>query len=96
MAMGKAVVSTTIGAEGLAVRHEEEILLADTPAAMAAALVRLWDDAALRRRLEPAARALAEQRYDWNVIGQELEGAYREACEQPAASGSARGGSGLG
>jgi glycosyltransferase involved in cell wall biosynthesis len=45
------VVSTSIGAEGLSLKHEEHILIADTPVEFAACCVRLMEDAALRSRL---------------------------------------------
>jgi polysaccharide biosynthesis protein PslH len=67
MAMGKATVSTTVGAEGLDVQHGRDILLEDTPAAFAAAIVQLLRDAEIRRRYEAAAAATARQ-YDWSVI----------------------------
>jgi glycosyltransferase involved in cell wall biosynthesis len=63
MAMGKAVVSTRVGAEGLPVEDEEHLLLADTPEDFAAAVVRLLSDEALRRKLGVAARRLVEERY---------------------------------
>ena len=68
MAAGKAVVSTTVGAEGLDVNHGEDILLADDPSAFAASVAMLLQDAELRRRYERAAAALAA-RYDWAAIG---------------------------
>jgi len=72
MAAGKAVVSTTIGAEGLDVRHGENILLADDAGSFARDLVRLLGDDAERARLERAASALAA-RYDWTVIARTFE-----------------------
>lgn len=72
MAAGKAVVSTTIGAEGLDVRHGENILLADDAESFARDLVRLLADDAERVRLERAASALAA-RYDWTVIARTFE-----------------------
>src|SRR5208282_1666566 len=47
MAMGKAVVSTSIGAEGLDVRSGRDLILADDPAAFAEAILSLLRDAAL-------------------------------------------------
>jgi glycosyltransferase involved in cell wall biosynthesis len=67
MALGKATVSTTIGAEGLDVRHGRDIVIADEPAAFAGAILRLLSDADERRRYEAAAAATA-QRYDWSVV----------------------------
>jgi len=75
MAMSKAVVSTTIGAEGLPVSDGEHVLLADTPPAFADAVVRLLRDGGARRALETAARALVVARYDWSAVAGELEGA---------------------
>jgi len=65
MAMGKAVVSTTLGAEGLPVRHGMNILLADEPRDFAAAVVTLLSDPAGRAALGAAARTLVERNYSW-------------------------------
>jgi len=73
--MGKAVVSTTIGAEGLPVTAGEHVMLADDPPAFAAAVVGLLRDAARRARLETAARALVLEKYDWSAVAGALEGA---------------------
>ena len=67
MAVGKATVSTTVGAEGLDVRHDRDILLADDPGGFSEAVVSILQQADLRRRLEAAAAATAA-RYDWSVI----------------------------
>ena len=69
MAMGKATVSTTIGAEGLDVEHGRDILLEDTPPAFADAVIQLLQDDAARRRYEAAAAATARQ-YDWSGIAE--------------------------
>ncbi|MBS1850698.1 MAG: glycosyltransferase [Acidobacteria bacterium] len=67
MAMGKATVSTTVGAEGLDVQHQRDILLEDTAEGFAQAVVLLLQNADLRRKYEAAAAATARQ-YDWSVI----------------------------
>jgi len=67
MAVGKATVSTTVGAEGLDVRHDRDILLADAPGSFSEAVVSILQRDDLRRRLEAAAAATAA-RYDWSVI----------------------------
>jgi glycosyltransferase involved in cell wall biosynthesis len=77
MAQGKAVVSTTVGCEGLEVQHGENILIADDADSIAAAVVRLFGDKELRQRLSSAARSLAERRYSWRKIGEDLEQAYQ-------------------
>jgi glycosyltransferase involved in cell wall biosynthesis len=69
MAMGKATVSTFVGAEGLDVRHEHNILLADDPRRFAPHVVRLLRDEEFRRQLEVAAAETVRQ-YDWFVVTQ--------------------------
>jgi glycosyltransferase involved in cell wall biosynthesis len=69
MAMGKAMVSTSIGAEGLDVLPGRDLLLADDPESFAKAVLDLLRDPALRRRYEQAA-AIQAQRYDWSRIAE--------------------------
>jgi glycosyltransferase involved in cell wall biosynthesis len=77
MGMAKAVVSTSIGAEGLPVSDGVNILLADEPSAFAEAVVRLITDADRRRLMEQAARRLVVERYDWSAVAQDFEDALR-------------------
>lgn len=72
MAMGKAVVSTSIGAEGLPVLSGENILLADTPDAFADAVISLLEDEDRRKRLGKSARALVEQNYSWVRVAEKF------------------------
>ena len=85
MAMGKAVVSTTIGAEGLPVTDGEHVLLADDPESFARAVVHLIRDTGHRTRLEAAARALVLARYDWSAVASELEDALIRFASHGAA-----------
>lgn len=78
-AMGKAVVSTSVGCEGLAARDEDNILVRDEPRQFAAAVNRILQDTKLRARLGASARETAERLYDWDVIGNRMIGAYFEA-----------------
>jgi len=73
MAMGKAVVSTTVGAEGLPVVPGTHLMVADEPRTFARAIVRLMRDTARRRELEVAARAFVAEHYDWSSAGRVLE-----------------------
>ncbi len=75
MAMAKAVVSTTVGAEGLPVATGQNIVIADEPARFAQAVVHLIRDSEARRRLESAARQLVVERYDWSAVAQDFEDA---------------------
>jgi polysaccharide biosynthesis protein PslH len=73
MAMGKAVVSTTIGAEGLPVTSGRNIVIADEPARFAQAVVHMIRDVDERRRIEAEARRIVVDRYDWSAVAQDFE-----------------------
>jgi glycosyltransferase involved in cell wall biosynthesis len=88
MGAAKAVVSTTIGAEGLDVEHGSNILLADDPGAFADAVVRLLQNPTERRSLEDGALALAA-RYDWSAIAGQFEDVLVQAAGLAAVDGSA-------
>ncbi len=75
-AMGKAVVSTTIGAEGLSAREGENILLRDTATTFAKAVVDIVQSPVLRMHLERGARQTAESTYSWNVIERDMIDRY--------------------
>jgi glycosyltransferase involved in cell wall biosynthesis len=68
MAMGKAVVSTIVGAEGLPVESGQDILLADAPNAFAQSVIALLRDSHLRRRLQTSARSLVQENYSWKRV----------------------------
>jgi polysaccharide biosynthesis protein PslH len=78
MAMGKAIVSTSKGVEGIGLVDGHSALIADTPAEFAAAVEKVLDDPDLRRRLGLAARKLAVNHYDWGTIGRQLLSVYDE------------------
>lgn len=90
MAMGKAIVSTTRGAEGIAAAPGEHLLLADDPAAFAAATGALLDDPARAGRLGASARALAEARYSWRSAADAYERFVRGLRGAGSASAAAR------
>jgi sugar transferase (PEP-CTERM/EpsH1 system associated) len=76
MAMGKPVVSTTLGAEGFPVTHGQELLLADEPEPFADAVVSLLRSPERRETFGRAGRAFVEARYDWRAIVPRVEAAY--------------------
>jgi glycosyltransferase involved in cell wall biosynthesis len=80
MAMGKAVVSTRIGVEGLPVRDGDNVVLADSPDDFAAAVARLLKDKAERERIERNARAYVEANVSWRRAA----GAFASACVKVA------------
>jgi sugar transferase (PEP-CTERM/EpsH1 system associated) len=73
MAAGVPVVSTTIGAEGLAVQPGVEILLADDPAPFAECCLRLMDDSAARTRMAQAARERVSSCFSWEAAALAFE-----------------------
>lgn len=75
-AMGKAVVSTPVGCEGLDARDGENILIRGDPESFAEAVVAVVGDPELRHRLAAEARATAERKYSWEIIGAEMNRTY--------------------
>jgi glycosyltransferase involved in cell wall biosynthesis len=73
MALGIPVISTSKGAEGLVVTHEENILIADEPVEFARQVLRLLRDVQLRQRLAANARVLVERQYNWRIIGAQFD-----------------------
>jgi sugar transferase (PEP-CTERM/EpsH1 system associated) len=95
MASGKAIVSTSIGCEGLDVTPGAHLLVADSPEEFVRTTVTLLTDRARQRALGDAARARVEERYAWPVVGTQLRRAYeaaiaRRAGEASAVAGTAR------
>ena len=86
LAMGKAVVSTTVGAEGLPVVPGEHIIQADDPDDFAGAVVSLLKDPARRRALGLAGRRLVETRYSWPQVARQFEAKCQEAVNRHAST----------
>jgi glycosyltransferase involved in cell wall biosynthesis len=72
-AAARAVVSTTIGAEGLPVRHGQNLLIADDPRSFADAVSLLLNTPDLRARLGETGRALFESEFTWETAWQKLD-----------------------
>jgi glycosyltransferase involved in cell wall biosynthesis len=81
MAMGKAVVSTSLGAEGLDALPERDLCLADDAESFAAQIQRLLDEPERARRLGAAARRLVEARYGWAASVARLTVFYDEVLD---------------
>jgi glycosyltransferase involved in cell wall biosynthesis len=75
------VLSTTIGAEGLNVKNDTNIVLADTPVTFANRCVELLDDSEKRTHLIQAGRQLVEEQYDWSRISPLVENAWLKTIE---------------
>ncbi len=76
MAMGKAIVSTKLGVEGIDAVPGRHLLVEDGPAAFADAVSQLLAQPRLAARLGQSARRLAEQRYAWSGAARALESFY--------------------
>lgn len=91
-ASGLPVVGTRLAAEGLAVRHGEHLLCAESAVDLAQSTARLLADPELCLSLGGAARRLAEERYDWSCCAERLMAAWeellveRERADSPAAA----------
>ncbi len=72
LSMGKAVVSTGVGVEGLPLAPGDHYLRADDPAAFASAVVALLRDPARRRALGQAGQRLTQERYAWHQVAHEF------------------------
>ena len=73
LAMGIPVVSTSLGCEGLAVEHEKNILIADTPEDFSRQTLRLIEDKELWQKISQNARELIVNRYRWDINAGILE-----------------------
>ncbi len=82
LAMGKAVVSTTVGAEGLSLQNGEEIMIADEPNNFADAVLQLLTDSTLRKKIGENGRKRVEQDYDWRNIGKQLLTVYESVVNK--------------
>ena len=80
MAMGKAIVSHPVGAEGIAVTDGVDIVIAEEPEAFAARVIELLRDSTRREALGRAARETAVARYSWDRIVPGLVRFYREVA----------------
>jgi len=76
MAMGKGIVSTTLGCEGIQATPGHEIVLADQASDLAAQVVTLLGDPARCAELGQAARAFVEQHFDWRIVTASLDQVY--------------------
>jgi GT2 family glycosyltransferase/glycosyltransferase involved in cell wall biosynthesis len=83
MAMGKAIVSTSAGVNGLDLAPGEDFLLADSAGEMASGIETLFTDPTARRRVESAARRRVERDFGWDAIARRQSALYRDIIRQP-------------
>ncbi|AFK22062.1 glycosyltransferase [Pyrococcus sp. ST04] len=73
MAMGKPVVTTSIGVRGVRAEHLKEIIIADDPEEFANYILELFRNPKLRKKIGYRARKLVEIKYTWDKIGEKFE-----------------------
>jgi len=82
-ALKKAVVSTSIGAEGLSVTHGKDILLADTPEAFSRYVVGLLSDREQRKAMGGEGYSLVKEKYDWGPLADIHDNTWKKASSLP-------------
>ncbi len=91
LAMEKAMVSTSLGCEGVNVRGAEHLLIADEPPTFADAVVTLFGNRPLARSLGSAGRERMEREYSWALAGERQEELYRLVLSGAGRSGESAG-----
>lgn len=89
LAMGRAVVSTTVGAEGLDVIHDHHVVLADNPRTFAESVLKLLDDPDRCQKLAMEGRRLVEQYYGWDALADQFCAFIRKITVGDSVSGLA-------
>ncbi|MEZ5821252.1 MAG: glycosyltransferase family 4 protein [Bradyrhizobium sp.] len=84
MAMSKAIVSTSLGAEGIEAIPGRDILIADEPSAFADAVSRLLAEPGFAAQIGNSARQLSEARYAWGSAARALEDFFRQVLQAKA------------
>ena len=78
MASALPVVTTSVGAEGLGVRDNNEALIRDSLDSLADAAIRVLRDISLANRLGKSGRDFVEENYTWDKSAQKLDTIYKE------------------
>jgi glycosyltransferase involved in cell wall biosynthesis len=82
LALGVPLISTTVGLEGIAARPERDVLIADSPAAFASQVNRVFEEPGLAQRVAAAGRRLVEDQYSWPALGERLTAVYKRAMSR--------------
>jgi polysaccharide biosynthesis protein PslH len=82
MAAGKAIVSTSIGVEGIEGSDQSHFVVADNAEAFSSAVLSLLDDRVFRERLGANARQRAMEKYDWEAICESISRIYQVARKE--------------
>jgi len=90
LAMGKAIVSTSLGCEGLEIRDGQHVLIADDAGAFADKIVHLFANRAARAELGQAGRALVERYYSWSLAGRRAQALHEFVAARRSDGGQER------
>lgn len=82
MSTGVPVVTTTVGAQGIEITNGKNIIIADTPDQMAKGVVKLLTDKKMYKTIVANAKKLILEKYDWNIIAQDLSKIYEETAKK--------------
>jgi len=80
MALGRPVVSTSIGCEGLDITNGKELMVADTPELFAKKTIELLTDLTLRKQITDQAREFVVKNHEWNMVAQKLIDVYEQVA----------------
>lgn len=86
LAMGKAIVSTSLGCEGIPVRDREHLMIADDPEAFASRIIELFERPELGSEFARSGRYLVEQEYSWETAAERLDALYQQVAARATAS----------
>jgi glycosyltransferase involved in cell wall biosynthesis len=81
--MGKPVVSTTVGAEGLPITNNEELVLADSASDFATALIRVFHDRDWAAELGGRAAKLVREKFGWRGVAESFAALCAETANSP-------------
>jgi glycosyltransferase involved in cell wall biosynthesis len=84
LSMSKAIISTSVGCEGLDVEDGKTIVIADTPDAFVQAIVKVLADPAWADTIGQQGRQLVESRYDWAAVAKTLMAVYADTAQRQA------------
>lgn len=80
MAMEKCIVSTSIGAEGINVINQKEILIEDEASKLAKIIIKAMDDDKLNKEIGKNARKKIEEKYSWTAVTKKIEQELKKLC----------------
>ena len=86
MAMGKAIVSTSAGINGLDLDPGEDVVVANSGPEMARAVREMLDEPSKRQAIETQARQTVERKFDWDVIAKQQKTLYEDLIQRPTSS----------